>query len=176
MLPQWALMAVTDDLDWPWDAAEPAGSVLQRVVREDRKPGAQALPGRARWTAQATPKWTAAHLDDDPQDVAEAMRAALRALLPAGARVAWHHTAVHRWRHARCTDPADPALCLWDGDLGLGVCGDHLAGGEAEGAWRSGDELADALLAAHGMSVPPPPAHSAAPEAPQASVCAATSA
>ena len=31
--------------------------------------------------------------------------------------------------------------------LGLGVCGDYLAGGDVEAAWRSGDELADTLVA-----------------------------
>jgi renalase len=152
MEPCWTLMAATDEVDWPWDAAEPASGPLAWVVRNDRKPGRSTVPGLATWVAHATPAWSLAHLEASPKAVGDAMKAALAALLPtplaSGRPLNWHHTAVHRWRHA---NPASAAPagdeCWWDRALGLGVCGDFLAGGGVEAAWRSGDELADTAAA-----------------------------
>lgn len=165
MLPCWTLMASTQPLDWPWDAAEPEQGPLALVLRNDRKPGRPTPAGLATWVAHATPEWSAAHLEADPQRVTQALRAALGALLPRGAAVQWQDLSVHRWRYAHATSTTTstatnvsarsaeassgtPALeCWWDADLGLGVCGDHLGGGGVEGAWHSGDELADTVVA-----------------------------
>lgn len=159
MQPCWTLMAVTDEVDWPWDAAEPDRGPLAWVARNDRKPGRTAPRGCATWVAQATAAWSAAHLEEDPQVVAVALRAALQQQLPASAPVIWHTSVVHRWRYAVPVAPvADQAVVVqpdyrWDAEHGLGVCGDHLAGGGVEAAWRSGDELADAVVAWHETQV-----------------------
>lgn len=155
MQPCWTLMAVTDEVDWPWDAAEPDRGPLAWVARNDRKPGRTAPSGCATWVAQATAAWSAAHLEEDPQVVAAALRSALQQQLPAAHPVRWHTSVVHRWRYAVPVAPGSDASALpqpeyrWDADRGLGVCGDHLAGGGVEAAWRSGDELADAVVAWH---------------------------
>jgi predicted NAD/FAD-dependent oxidoreductase len=145
----WTLMAVTDDVDWPWDAAEPPRGPLAWVARNDRKPGRTAPRGCATWVAQATPEWSSANLEFDAPKVAEALQSALRVMLPggtAGSALAWHHLAAHRWRYAApLAAPAFAGDCLWDAALGLGVCGDYLGGGGVEAAWRSGDELADTV-------------------------------
>lgn len=152
MEPCWTLMAVTQELDWPWDAAEPAQGPLAWVARNDRLPGRSALPGAASWVAHASPVWSAAHADDEPEAVLAALSEALAALLPLGLALNWQHRAVHRWRYAlpavRLGDGAD---CWWDARRSLGVCGDFMGRGDSlgvEAAWRSGDELADTLLAA----------------------------
>lgn len=145
----WTLMAVTDDQDWPWDAAVPQRGALAWVARNERAPGRSPLPGHASWVAQATPAWTSAHLEDDADTVESALREALASLLPAGRGVQWHYSAVHRWRYALPAAAApDRRECWWDAHRGLGVCGDFLAGGGVEAAWRSGDELADTVAAA----------------------------
>ena len=146
----WTLMAVTDEVDWPWDAAEPERGPLALVARDDRKPGRYAEPGRARWVAHATPQWSAQHLDDDPGEVADELRAALAEQLPcaAGTQPLWHQSRVHRWRYATLAQPvADGAYCWWDHAIGLGVCGEAFGDGTIEGAWVSGDELADVVAA-----------------------------
>ena len=151
----WTLMAVTDDVDWPWDAAEPDRGPLAWVSRNDRVPGRPVLPGRAVWTAHATADWSAAHLDADPDVVRAELLAALASQLPAAAGgihpLRWHHAAVHRWRYAGpsfdCDDSFDSGEAWWDESLGLGVCGDWLGGGGVEAAWHSGDELADHMAA-----------------------------
>lgn len=155
MEPCWTLMAVTDDVDWPWDAAEPDRGPLGWVLRNDRVPGRTAPPGLAVWTAHATAEWSAAHLEDEPQAVSAALQAALLAQMPtavSGRQAArWHHASVHRWRYAGpaldCDDSFDSEEAWWDESLGLGVCGDFLGGGGVEGAWHSGDELADSMAA-----------------------------
>jgi renalase len=143
----WTLMAVTSDVDWPWDAADIDRGPLARVLRNDRKPGREPQLGQAHWVAHATPAWSAAHLESDPAEVAQALGTALAALLPAGP-LQWSHRAVHRWRYAVPADAARQTTeCLFDPELGLGVCGDHFGAGDVESAWRSGDELADTVCA-----------------------------
>jgi renalase len=150
----WTLMAVTDDVDWPWDAAVPQRGPLAWVARNERAPGRAALPGRACWVAQATPVWSNAHLEDDADRV-KALQQALAALLPHGASPRWHHGVVHRWRYALPAAAApDRRECWWDATRGLGVCGDFLAGGGVEAAWRSGDELADTVAASLEEQIP----------------------
>jgi hypothetical protein len=112
----------------------------------------------ATWVAQATPAWSTARLEASPDEVAEQLRDALRALLPGrlpnGQPLRWHHLSVHRWRYALPADGSvDGRECWWDAELGLGVCGDCFNGGNVEAAWRSGDELADTVAA--GLDAPP---------------------
>ncbi|MCB1996909.1 MAG: NAD(P)-binding protein, partial [Rhodoferax sp.] len=132
MCPVWTLMAVTDEVDWPWDAAEPSTGALTWITRNDRRPGRTRLPGLAVWVAHAHAAWSQGHLDDDPADVAEALAEALTHAWSREERkgVRWHHRAVHRWRYAASGRPAmDARPCWWDAGRGLGVCGDYLAGG-----------------------------------------------
>jgi len=156
MLPCWTLMATTEAVDWPWEVAEPESGPLATVLRNDRKPGRSTPEGLATWVAHATPAWSAAHLESEPQRVEKALSAALAALLPGAGKRSWQHLSVHRWRYAysavkdvsaRSAMPEAGLDCWWDAGLGLGVCGDHLGGGGVEGAWHSGDELADTVVA-----------------------------
>ena len=153
MAPCWTLMASTDELDWPWDAAEPERSVLASIFRNDRKPGRTAdtrVPdrGTVQWVAHATPAWSLAHLEDDAARVCETLRDALGRLLTSGPAPRWHHTDVHRWRYAQLAQPALDGLdCWWDARLGLALCGDSFGDGTVQAAWCSGDELADTVAA-----------------------------
>ena len=155
MAPCWTLRAVTDEVDWPWDAVEPDRGPLAWVIRNDRVPGRTAPAGLAVWTAHATAAWSAAHLEDDAQTVTDHLQSALRAQLPTATLgsppLRWHHANVHRWRYAgpvaECDDSFDGDESWWDESLGLGVCGDFLGGSGIEAAWHSGDELADGMAA-----------------------------
>lgn len=171
MAPCWTLMAVTPDLDWPWDACEPdtERSPLAWVARSDRKPGSSPTPGQALWVAHASAAWSARHLEADPAQVQRELSEALAALLPAGRAPRWLYRTVHRWRYAAAL-PAEGERgepCWWNAGSGLAVCGDYLGtaaglGQGVEAAWRSGDELADTILAGFEAALKAPTHTSAA--------------
>jgi predicted NAD/FAD-dependent oxidoreductase len=159
MLPCWTLMAVTDDpAPVPaWSIAEFADGPIGRIVRTDARPGRVRVPGHAHWVVHASAAWSRAHLEDAPADVQSGLQAALERALERS--VVWCHASVHRWRYAVApADAAVPALCDWDPDTGLGVCGDALGGAGAQGieglqgverAWRSGRALAARIVERH---------------------------
>lgn len=122
--PCWAVMAAWDaplDVTDAWTRDDDAGAPVRWAVRESAKPGRD--PGE-RWTVQAGPDWSAAHLEDDPADVANAVLAAFveeQALAPLPTPAS---LTAHRWRYARVTDAlAEP--CLVGG--GIGAAGDWCA-------------------------------------------------
>ena len=55
------------------------------------------------------------------------------------------HVEAHRWRHAT-PEPALKERCLWDAALAVGAAGDWCGGPRIEGAWLSGQALAERVL------------------------------
>jgi len=150
MLPVWVLMGTTDApaTGCDWDLARPASGPLALVVRNDAKPARTVLAGQAQWVVHATPDWTGAQLDTPADQVQAMLQAALADCV--GGALAWRFAAVHRWLYATlAASPGDEQAtgAWWDAGKGLGVCGDALAGGGVEGAWRSGRALAALLTA-----------------------------
>lgn len=157
MWPCWTLMALTEPVDWPFEAARPSAlrpdHALGWLARQDHKPGRPRHPHWQAWVAQATPVWSQAHLEASPEGVTEAL---LQALFEALGRrpqapPAVAHAVVHRWRYAQpartgwVQDPG--AVTHWhDPDLQLAVCGDFLGGGRVESAWLSGHGLAQSMI------------------------------
>jgi hypothetical protein len=110
--------------------------IIGWAARNSAKPGRSSLPEA--WVVQATPEWSAAHLEDAPEAVSAALLAALTDRLgPLPALVA---ATAHRWRYAQSAGTEDGAL--WQADARLGVCGDWLLGPRVEDAWTSGHMLA----------------------------------
>ena len=106
------------------------------AVRSNAKPGRHGPEG---WVVQANPDWSAQHIEDDAADITALLLSELAAGLqhdlpdPVSA-------SAHRWRYAMTAGLGLGAL--WNGDLGLGVCGDWLIGPRIESAWLSGQDLA----------------------------------
>jgi len=153
MLPVWVLMGMTDApaSGSDWELALPASGPLALVLRNDAKPARAVLAGQAQWVAHATPDWTGAHLDTPPDQVQGMLQDALANCV--GSALAWRFAAVHRWLYATLAaapadEPGADTGAWWDAGMGLGVCGDALAGGGVEGAWRSGRALAALVTAA----------------------------
>ena len=135
----WSLMLRFDaPVTMPWDGAFINAGPLRWVVRDSSKPGRS---GAEIWLLHASAAWTDAHMEDSADDVAAVLLAAF-AHLGGPAPAAW---TAHRWRYAD-TEPALELGCAWDAELGLGLCGDWVHGGKVEGAWRSGQALAQRLL------------------------------
>ena len=99
-----------------------------------------------RLTVQAAPDWSAEHLEEDAQSVAEAMLSAylvITGLAPGEPR----YIAAHRWRYARVIRPApaDAPMVSQQGDIA--IAGDWVKGARVEDAFLSGRSAMDMLLA-----------------------------
>ncbi len=93
----------------------------------------------------ASHAWSAAHVDDPPEAVTEALLAALAQAV--GAPLPPPQTAIaHRWRYAAVTAPC-PESCLWHA-AGVAVGGDWCGAraSRVEGALLSGSAMAGRLL------------------------------
>lgn len=117
------------------------------AARNNAKPGRS---GPEAWIVQADEDWTRARLEDDAASVADLLlreleKAAGDALPPVLSAVA------HRWRYARSGNAGHGFL--WNAQLGLGACGDWLAGPRIESAWLSGHRLGETMVDALGPAL-----------------------
>ena len=129
-----------------WETCYPEdAAALQLVSHESSKRPGTPLA----LLFQARPSWSRAHLED-PAWPEALLQEAAGLLGPWAARPSATHP--HRWRYARsdrAAELAGPLLLPLPGGGRLGVCGERFApGGGVEGAWRSGQMMAERLLAA----------------------------
>lgn len=117
------------------------GDALGWFVREASRPGRD---GAERFTVQAGPDWSRAHLELDKPVAAARLLDAMKARFPTmNAPV---HAAGHRWRYS-LVETALGTPFIADDDARLCVCGDGMLGGKVEAAHDSAVALADHLLA-----------------------------
>lgn len=122
--------APEDDLSW--------------IAQDSSKPGRPTGDAIA-WVAQASPDFSAQHLEKDPAAIAALMLPLLCDAIGASLD-AVTHAAAHRWRYARVTAPlGQPFIAAPDATLYLG--GDWCLGPRVEAAWTSGTAIARDLLA-----------------------------
>lgn len=123
-----------------WNAARSTHHRISWLAREGSKPGRDPIE---RWTVQASPAWSAEHLEDSPERVTAKLRKAFSEVT--GIRAEPTHAVVHRWRYAQTQTPLGQSH-LWSAELGVGLCGDWCLGHRVEDAFISGLELALATL------------------------------
>ena len=138
MQPCWCLMLAFESRQPGPDTRTPEHGALAWIARDSSRPGRDPLPDC--WVAHAGPDWSQAHLEDPPDRIEAALRAAFTEATAIA--VAPRYAAVHRWRFARTESPLG-APCLWDSS-GLAVCGDWCLGGKVEAAFDSGRAAAAA--------------------------------
>lgn len=149
MTPCWTVMAALErPVDVPWDGAFNEGSPLVWMARDSSKPGRPASPDC--WVLQASPDWSGAHQDDNPEAVSVALLDLFGRVVSSLPPVL--HQAAHRWLYSATPRPLD-RLTLSDPETGLVLCGDWLAGGRIEGAFRSGLAAAESML--RDCAIPP---------------------
>jgi renalase len=122
-----------------WSAARSTHHRIAWVARESSKPGRSVIE---RWTVQASPAWSAEHLEDDVGRVQAKLIKAFAEVT--GIRVTPAYADTRRWRYAQTTQPLGHSH-LWDSATGLGACGDWCLGHRLEDAFVSGLELALAV-------------------------------
>ncbi|WP_287880271.1 FAD-dependent oxidoreductase [Acidovorax sp.] len=122
-----------------WNAARSTHHRIAWLARESSKPGRTTIE---RWTVQASPAWSAEHLEDDVERVQSKLLKAFAEVT--GIRAQPAHADTRRWRYAQTTQPLGQSH-LWDASLALGACGDWCLGHRLEDAFVSGLELALAV-------------------------------
>jgi len=149
MTPCWAVLAAFKGrIETGWDGAFVHSSPLAWVARNSSKPGRGC--SNDCWVLHASPDWSAAHRDLDRDSVKETLLSAF-AEISAAPELNPVHLDAHRWLFSATPFSLD-RLVLFDDDTGLVVCGDWLAGGRVEGAFRSGEAAAGCLLRQAGVS------------------------
>ncbi|WP_272642454.1 NAD(P)/FAD-dependent oxidoreductase [Marinomonas mediterranea] len=136
--PQWAMWLETPKpLNEFNDHNE--SDVIHRLTLETSKPG-RSDPKSDIWVIQSTPEWASLHIDHPKDWIAEALIAEFK-------RVTQHNNhsletiqfgQPHRWFLGRQTNVANKTDKTWNADLKLGIAGDWLHSGDAQGAMLSG--------------------------------------
>lgn len=139
-LPCWTVMTA-------FPAPLPCPSVIRDAgaiswaARDNSKPGRSAAEC---WVIQASADWSRRHLEETAEQVAARLLALFGDAIgfpPPEPRF----LKAHRWRFAMSYGQR-PQL-PWNADLRLGACGDWCTAPRIEGAWRSGHELANRIVA-----------------------------
>jgi photolyase PhrII len=145
--PCWAvLVGLAAPADADFTIARPENGPLAWIARNSSKPGRS---GGEAWVLHARHDWSAAHLEDAPEEVARRLLGTFARLLERSTLPVAHLSA-HRWRYALASQPIGEP-CLFDGALGIGACGDWCLAGRVEAAFLSGRALAGRLLGAAGL-------------------------
>jgi renalase len=124
-------------LDLGFDGLFANQQAVSWVSRNNSKPGRS---GQESWVVHFSAGYSQQHLEAPPEDtiaLAGQFMQARGAPAQAGATL-------HRWRYAL----AEPSLTqgvLIDAQQRIIICGDWLAGGRIEGAWKSGNAAAQAV-------------------------------
>lgn len=142
----WALMCrYKKELNLPFYGLFINQQLLSWAARDSAKPGRKNKHNQSSinnqiaetWLLHANSVWSEAHIDDDADDVANAM---IQAFIQLGGERPTEYT-IHRWRYAECVSYLDTGF-TWDEDNKIGLCGDWLNQGKVQGAWLSGYKLA----------------------------------
>jgi renalase len=140
MQPNWTVMAAFEArVTTRFDAAFVHGSAVNWIARNASKPKRNWSIDT--WVIQASPLWSQAHFDDQPDEVGAFLMESFEDLIPAGLPRAFYAT-VHRWRHA-AADPPMAIGAIHDPDSGITLCGEWCKGLRIEDAYLSGLAAAD---------------------------------
>lgn len=139
--PCWTVMALFEaPREMEWAGLAPASGPLAWACNNQSKPGRGEL---STWVLQASPGWSAAHIEDPAAQICDQLVKAFSDLTGSPDPI---HVAAHRWRYAFPQVPAGMPPAQFDADKRLGTCGDWHLAPNSEGAWLSGRALADLVI------------------------------
>lgn len=101
-------------------------------------------PGGERWVLHASPEWSRSNYDRDDRLLTDALLEAFLNLLQIPSPEI-DFSKCHRWKFAK-PEPALNIGCHFDTDLKIGFCGDWCNGARVEGAFVSGELLAEKII------------------------------
>lgn len=118
-----------------WSAARSQQHRVRWLARENSKPGRGSIE---RWTVQASPEWSAEHVNDSAERISAKLLKGFAEIT--GIRAEPSHAVAHRWLYAQTRRPLGQPY-LADRALGIALCGDWCLGHRVEDAFVSGLEL-----------------------------------
>ena len=156
--PQW-VARFRGELPWlPTSIVEldhSESSAIARISAEGLKRGQVPKTGDELYCVQATPSWSARHIDLERDEIgallAEELSALTAAKQPSSAPSPLVFERAHRWRFSGLTRPISGAGADLDPKLGLGCCGDSYSEGQLLGALNSAAKLLHDYQATWGL-------------------------
>ncbi|WP_288841600.1 NAD(P)/FAD-dependent oxidoreductase [uncultured Deefgea sp.] len=143
MSPCWAVMLSSEHaINLPFAGAFMNDGAISWLAHNSSKPGRSGQ----HWLLHASVAWSQAHLEDSADEVIALLIQEFNRLLArwGQAELHWQHAGAHRWRFAQ---GSSSQAVVQSAETGLVLAGDWLAGGRIEGAYLSGIDAANALLA-----------------------------
>lgn len=141
----WTVMAHFRDNPSPGtDGFSCRHPVLQWAANNSSKPGRE--NDGSWWVLHARADWSEAHQEAEADWVARQLLAAFGTCTNPSSLPETVMT--HRWLYAKTRETGEHRGHLWYPQQRIGLCGDWLAGGRVEGAFQSGQALAEAILMA----------------------------
>lgn len=140
----WSLMCCFNKkLELPFDGLFVQNNLLSWVARDNAKPGRTPYNTAYSeiWVLHASSEWSEIYIDENADIAAEKM---ITEFVKLGGSTPQSYT-MHLWRYADCANYSTLGY-IWDNVLNIGLCGDWLNGGKVQGAWLSGQLLAEQLL------------------------------
>lgn len=133
---QWAMWLETEPCDLN-ALIEPKDSPIKRMIKDNYKPMRHSEK-IDRWVIQTNPRWTKQYLDSDKEWITQT-------LLQAFAEITEHrvlkHSDPHRWFLSRFPENKGNNPFAWSPEHNIGLIGDWLCQGDAEGALLSAMSL-----------------------------------
>ena len=135
----WAVMLnFKEKVNLKFDAAFVNGGPLRWIARNNSKPERGVTEA---WVLHATSKWSESHLNISKEEATELL---VKEFIALGGSLPTKSQA-HLWRYADAAQPLDTNFA-WDAENNLGICSDWVNGGRVEGAWLSGQKLAEFII------------------------------
>lgn len=139
-LSQWVMWLRTSQSDAaPLQTS--AHPYLETLIKDSDKPGRERKEDDL-WVVQASPAWSQTHLDSDKRDVQDTLKQAFSDVISSDILEVGEP---HRWLLGRQTMPVSSSSFLWDNQHNIGLIGDWLCQGDAEGAMLSAQYAFDYL-------------------------------
>lgn len=129
---QWAIWLETEQCDLN-ALIEPKNSLIKRMMKDNYKPMRHGTEVD-RWVIQTDPNWTKQHLDCDKEWISQTV---LRAFSDITEHRVLKHGEPHRWFLSRFTENKGNKPFAWSPEHNVGLAGDWLCQGDAEGALLS---------------------------------------
>lgn len=137
---QWAMWLETETSDLN-ALIEPNNTPLARIIKDNYKPMRNS-DKVDRWVIQATNEWTQQHLDHDKVWITKRL---LQAFSELTEQRVLKHGEPHRWFLSRFSENKGNNHCAWAPEHHVGLAGDWLCQGDAEGALLSAIALTNLI-------------------------------